>query len=80
VEVSGLAEAFSTAGAGSVVASLWSVADDSTNTLMAAFYTALAGGKSKGEALQMAETTVMKNPKYNHPFYWAPFILMGDWR
>ena len=60
--------------------SLWSVADQSTSELMTDFYRELAVGKSKGEALQSAEIAVLKNPKYAHPFYWAPFILMGDWR
>jgi CHAT domain-containing protein len=80
VEVSGLASAFSTAGASSVIASLWSVSDESTNDLMVSFYQALAGGMSKAEALREAELKLLKDPKFDHPFYWAPFILMGDWR
>jgi CHAT domain-containing protein len=79
-EITTLAEAFSTAGATTVIASLWSVADDSTKELMMEFYRQLAAGKSKAASLQAAELKVMKNPKYSHPFYWAPFILMGDWR
>jgi len=74
------AGAFAGAGAGSVTASLWSVSDDSTRDQMVAFYTALSKGQSKADALQAAQLTVMHNPKYRHPFYWAPFILMGDWR
>ena len=79
-EITSLAKSFSDAGAKAVIASLWSVADQSTSELMTDFYRELAGGKSKGEALQSAEIQVLKNPKYAHPFYWAPFILMGDWR
>jgi CHAT domain-containing protein len=47
---------------------------------MVEFYQQLANGKSKAAALQAAQIKVMKNPKYSHPFHWAPFILMGDWR
>jgi CHAT domain-containing protein len=75
-----ISEAFSFAGAQTVVASLWSVADDSTKDLMVEFYRQLAGGKSKAAALQAAEIKVMRDPKFTHPFYWAPFVLMGDWR
>ena len=80
LDVASIAESFCTAGAPSVVATLWSVSDESTKDLMVTFYQGLADGKTKGEALQAAEIKVLKNPKFNHPFYWAPFILMGDWR
>jgi CHAT domain-containing protein len=79
-EITTIAEAFSSAGAQTVLASLWSVADDSTRDLMVEFYGQLAAGKSKAAALQAAEIKVMKDPKFAHPFYWAPFVLMGDWR
>ena len=79
-EITTLAEAFSSAGASSVLASLWSVADASTEELMVEFYRQLAAGQSKAAAFQSAEIKVMKDPRYHHPFYWAPFILMGDWR
>ncbi len=79
-DITTLAEAFSTAGATSVLCSLWSVADDSTRDLMVEFYTQLAAGATKGAALRAAELKVMRNPQTAHPFYWSPFILMGDWR
>lgn len=79
-EITTMAEAFSSAGASSVLASLWSVADDSTRDLMVEFYKQLAAGKSKAEALQAAQIKVMKEPGYHHPYFWAPFVLMGDWR
>jgi CHAT domain-containing protein len=79
-EITTLAEAFSSAGATTVLASLWSVGDESTKELMVEFYRQLAAGASKGEALQKAEVTLLKNPKFSRPLYWAPFILMGDWR
>lgn len=79
-EISSLAQAFSAAGTPSVIASLWSVEDDSTRRLMEAFYKAFAAGASKAEALQAAQKQLLADPKSRHPFYWAPFELMGDWR
>lgn len=79
-EITSLAEAFSSAGPPSVMASLWSVEDESTRRLMESFYTSLAGGKSKGEALQQAQITLLKNKETSHPFFWAPFEVLGDWR
>ena len=79
-EITTLAEAFSTAGATTVLASLWSVGDESTKELMVEFYSKLAAGMSKAEALQAAEIKTLRNPKYARPLYWAPFVLMGDWR
>jgi CHAT domain-containing protein len=79
-EITTLAEAFSSAGATTVLASLWSVGDESTKELMVEFYSKLAAGASKAEALQSAEVKLLKNPKFSRPLYWAPFVLMGDWR
>lgn len=79
-EITTLAEAFSSAGATSVLASLWSVGDESTKELMVEFYRQLAAGQSKAAALQSAEIKLLKNPKFSRPLYWAPFVLMGDWR
>jgi CHAT domain-containing protein len=63
-----------------VLASLWSVGDESTKELMVEFYRQLAAGQSKAAALQSAEIKLLKNPKFARPLYWAPFVLMGDWR
>lgn len=79
-EITTLAEAFSSAGATTVLASLWSVGDESTKELMVEFYCQLAAGQSKAAALQSAEIKLLKNPKFARPLYWAPFVLMGDWR
>lgn len=75
-----LADAFSLAGCRSMVASLWKVSDDSTCDLMVALYQELKAGKSKSEAMQRAQLKLLESPNYAHPFYWAPFILIGDWR
>ena len=72
-----LARAFMYAGAQSVVASLWSVADESTALLMESFYRYLFEGKSKAQALRLAKSD-LKRTGYDHPFFWAPFILWGE--
>lgn len=75
-----LADAFSFAGCRSMVASLWKVEDNSTRDLMVVFYQNLKAGKSKAASLQAAQLSLLKQERYSHPFYWAPFILIGDWR
>jgi len=77
----GLTRAFMYAGTPSVLVSLWSVSDISTATLMGEFYKNLIINKlGKTEALRKAQLTLMSDEKYAHPFYWAPFVLIGDWR
>jgi CHAT domain-containing protein/Tfp pilus assembly protein PilF len=77
----GLTRAFQYAGARSVLASLWSVSDESTADLMARFYGYLKNGKTKDEALQAAQVDLIRsNGPYAHPFHWAAFQLFGDWK
>jgi len=77
----GLARAFQYAGARSVLASLWGVPDDSTSGLMARFYGALRQGRPKDEALQAAQQHMIRSGgPASHPFRWAAFQLIGDWR
>jgi CHAT domain-containing protein/Tfp pilus assembly protein PilF len=76
----GLSRAFIHAGAPSVVASLWRVSDESTVELMRVFYRNLKNNMSKSEALQKAQLDLMKSGISSHPYFWAPFILLGDWR
>jgi CHAT domain-containing protein/Tfp pilus assembly protein PilF len=77
----GLTRAFMYAGSPSVLVSLWSVSDMSTASLMGEFYKNLIKNKlSKTDALRKAQLTLMSDKKYSHPFYWAPFVLIGDWR
>lgn len=74
------------AGARSTLASLWNVSDRSTAFFMGEFYRELKAGATKSEALQKAQLTFLKNPEnkpeyknYDHPYYWAAFILTGNW-
>lgn len=69
------------AGARSTVASLWNVNDESTAALMSKFYQEFAANNvSKAEALRLAQLALWeKDKEYKKPYYWAPFILIGNW-
>jgi len=75
-ELIGISRAFMYAGAPSVVATLWSISDDSSVMFMKEFHRHLREGKSKAESLREAQLTVKQN--YPSPAHWAPFILIGD--
>ncbi|MCJ7645577.1 CHAT domain-containing protein [bacterium] len=75
--VMGMGRAFQYAGAKAVLMSLWSVEDESTNLLTEHFFNYLKAGKDKLEALRLARSDLRK-AGYEHPFYWAPFILVGE--
>ena len=79
-EIMGFTRSFLSAGASSLLVSLWPVADDSTQLLMTTLYGALAKGETAGAAMQAAQLAVMRRPRFAHPFFWAPFDLVGDWR
>ncbi|MEW6283313.1 MAG: CHAT domain-containing protein, partial [Candidatus Eremiobacterota bacterium] len=79
-EVANLAQAFSVAGSKSMLASLWKVDDEATAELMVHFYRELMAGKNKAEALRQAQLKLIADPRRNHPFQWASFELIGDWR
>ncbi|MEO8890071.1 MAG: CHAT domain-containing protein, partial [Coleofasciculaceae cyanobacterium] len=68
-------------GARSTLATLWQVNDESTAELMVGFYEQLIQnpGISKAKALQIAQIKLSKQPQYQHPFYWASFVLVGNW-
>lgn len=73
-----------------MVVGLWYVADRSTRLLMEGFYRAWLGADgdnaesswstSKAEALRQAQQSVRRTAGYDHPYFWSPFILVGDWR
>ncbi|MCT7969780.1 CHAT domain-containing protein [Laspinema sp. D1] len=76
----GLAGVAVRSGARSTLATLWSVKDESTSQLMADFYREFSLGQmNKAEALRRAQVALLQQPQYQHPFYWAPFILVGNW-
>jgi CHAT domain-containing protein/tetratricopeptide (TPR) repeat protein len=84
--VMGLTRAFMYAGAPTVGVSLWSVADKSTAELMTDFYKRLLkapaaspSSVSASAAMREAQLAMIAGKKYSAPFYWAPFVLVGDW-
>jgi len=77
---SSLSRAFAKAGAPTVIASLWQVDDESTRDLMAHFYQELTAGQPTAEALRRAQLAVMRDPRFAHPFYWAAFVVLGQWQ
>ncbi|MCC3468541.1 MAG: CHAT domain-containing protein [Microcoleus sp. PH2017_06_SFM_O_A] len=77
----GLAGAAIRSGARSTVATLWQVNDESTAIFMTEFYRQLGGSKaSKAEALRNAQLTLLQNEEYQNPYFWAPFVLVGNWQ
>ncbi|MBW4444836.1 MAG: CHAT domain-containing protein [Plectolyngbya sp. WJT66-NPBG17] len=67
-------------GARSTLASLWSVSDHSTASLMIQFYRELRKpGITKAEALRRAQVGLLHQDSYTSPYYWAPFVLLGNW-
>jgi len=85
----GLAGVALKAGARSAVASLWLVNDESAATVMHNFYDALlepvntsknADYRSKAQALQTAQRRQLDHPVFGHPYYWSPFMVIGNWQ
>ena len=74
-ELMGLVRGLLQAGAQSLVLSLWDVHDDSTKDFMVEFYTQQLQGRSKAEAMQTA--SICLRELRPHPYYWAPFLLIG---
>lgn len=77
----GLTRGFMYAGAPRVVASLWKVQDDATAEFMSLFYSAaLREGKRPADALRTAQLEMMKKKQWQSPFFWAAFVLQGEWK
>ena len=73
----GMGRAFQYAGAKSVLMSLWSVSEASSVKLVEDFFRHTKEGKSRLEALQLARRAIRQGG-FDHPFFWAPFILVGE--
>jgi CHAT domain-containing protein len=77
----GLTRGFMYAGAPRVLASLWSVDDRGTAELMRQLYfSVLKEGKSPAAALRAAQVSMWKTTRWQSPYYWAAFVLQGEWR
>ncbi|GAB4528556.1 MAG: tetratricopeptide repeat protein [Anaerolineae bacterium] len=80
-ELVGFSRAFLYAGAASLLMSLWQVEDQATAYLMDYFYQALLDSQRKPAALRQAQLALLRGQegyRYRHPYYWAPFFLVGD--
>lgn len=78
----GLTRGFMYAGASRVAVSLWQVADKPTSELMVRFYRYMLGPEklTPAAALRAAQLDLRRDPRWRSPYFWAPFILQGDWR
>ena len=77
----GLTRGFMYAGALRVVASLWKVDDEATGELMKHFYKAmLTDGLRPAAALRAAQMELLKQRRWRSPYYWAAFVMQGEWR
>jgi CHAT domain-containing protein len=77
----GLTRGFLSAGAKSLLVSLWPVSDEATARLVVDFYRGLLDGRTKAQALREAKLRAMaRNPEYAKPFYWSPLVLVGERR
>ncbi|EDZ96744.1 TPR repeat protein [Limnospira maxima CS-328] len=76
----GLAGMAVKAGARSTVGTLWSVNDQASSELMSQFYRFLNQKQlNKSEALREAQLKLLNTSLFRHPFYWSPYILVGNW-
>jgi len=75
----GLTWALFAAGVPSAVVSQWKVDDTSTPQLMGAFYSGMKRGEGKAGALRKASLKLLHDGSHSHPYYWAPFVLVGNW-
>jgi CHAT domain-containing protein len=76
-ELIGLARGFFSAGAPTLLLSLWTVDDEATAELMASFYERLRAGDGPATALRRAQLELLEQQP--HPFFWSPFVLVGRW-
>ncbi|MEO1171951.1 MAG: CHAT domain-containing protein, partial [Myxococcota bacterium] len=76
--VAGLRSAFQEAGAKAVLATLWSIDDAATQRFMVEFYQRVLSGTEAAVALREVQRVFLNDPAYGSPFFWAPFVLVGD--
>ena len=78
--VYGLRRSLVLAGAQTQVASLWKVSDDATKDLMVDYYERLLKGEGRSAALRKAQRTMINSNDRSHPYYWAAFVPVGNWK
>ena len=78
----GLAGMAVRAGARTTLATLWTVSDESTALTMNSFYQNVTQSQTKlnkAQALRQAQLDLINSPRFQHPYYWSPFIMLGNW-
>lgn len=77
----GLSRAFFYAGVRHVIVSLWPVDDRASAKLMTLFYRQLIDARQSPQAaLRLAKAQMRADPRWRSPFYWAGYVVQGDWR
>ncbi len=77
--VYGLRRAFVLAGAESQLMSLWKVDDKGTKELMIKYYQGLLQNQGRSEAWRQVQLEMLNSEQYQHPYYWAAFVPIGNW-
>jgi CHAT domain-containing protein len=77
--VYGLRRALVLSGSETQVMSLWAVSDTGTRDLMIGYYKRLAAGEGRSAAMREVRLAMLKDHTRRHPFYWASFIVSGEW-
>ena len=75
--VFGLRRAFEEAGAHYVLSTLWTISDDGTQVFMNDFYNLVLKGENPRNSLRTTQRAFINNQQWSHPFYWAPFVMVG---
>ncbi len=78
--ISGLTRAFLYAGTPAISVTLWQVDDDAAPQITPRFFAAMKSGKTAAQALREAQLAMIRSndPRFNHPFAWAPYVIFGD--
>jgi CHAT domain-containing protein len=76
----GLPRGFLYAGAKSVIASLWKVNDEATARFMSSLYARIHQGERPSSALRGAQLEMARDQQWSKPYYWAAFVLQGEYR
>jgi len=79
-EIIGFTRSFLSAGVSGLIVSLWPVSDESTELLMSTLYQQLRSGQSVQDAMRAGQLALLHERRFSHPFFWAPFNLIGNWR
>jgi CHAT domain-containing protein/predicted negative regulator of RcsB-dependent stress response len=79
-EIIGFTRSFLSAGVSGLIVSLWPVSDESTELLMSTLYQQLRAGQSVQDAMRAGQVALLHERRFSHPFFWAPFNLIGNWR